>query len=181
VGPGPLTALAFRHTIDDPTRFRSAQTVGAYLGLTPRRKQSGEQDYNGRISKWGDRLLRTYLFEAASVLLHRTQRWSALKAWGIRLMKRIGAKKAKVAVARKIAVILHCIWTDGTSFEWGAEKKIAQRNRRIRPAVSAAPVGVPAGTVVSVTSVNRLVANPAAHVEAPAPNTIMRLRPRKGP
>ena len=77
-----MTALAFRHTIDDPTRFRSAQTVGAYLGLTPRRKQSGEQDYNGRISKWGDRLLRTYLFEAASVLLHRTQRWSTLKAWG---------------------------------------------------------------------------------------------------
>ena len=119
-GVGVVTALAFRHTIDDPTRFRSAQTVGAYLGLTPRRKQSGEQDYNGRISKWGDRLLRTYLFEAASVLLHRTQRWSALKAWGTRLMKRVGAKKAKVAVARKIAVILHCIWTDGTSFDWGA-------------------------------------------------------------
>jgi len=121
-GVGVVTALAFRHTIDDPTRFRSAQTVGAYLGLTPRRKQSGEQDYNGRISKWGDRLLRTYLFEAASVLIHRTQRWSALKAWGVRLMKRVGAKKAKVAVARKIAVILHCIWTDGTTFEWGAEK-----------------------------------------------------------
>ena len=124
-GVGVVTALAFRHTIDDPTRFRSAQTVGAYLGLTPRRKQSGEQDYNGRISKWGDRLLRTYLYEAASVLLHRTHRWSALKAWGTRLMKRVGAKKAKVAVARKIAVILHCIWTDGTSFEWGKEKKAA--------------------------------------------------------
>ena len=121
-GVGVVTALAFRHTIDDPTRFRSAQAVGAYLGLTPRRKQSGEQDFNGRISKWGDRLLRSYLFEAASVLLHRTQRWSALKAWGIRLMKRVGAKKAKVAVARKIAVILHCIWTDGTSFEWGKEQ-----------------------------------------------------------
>lgn len=121
-GVGVVTALAFRHTIDDPTRFQSAQAVGAYLGLTPRRKQSGEQDFNGRISKWGDRLLRTYLFEAASVLLHRTQRWSALKAWGTRLMKRVGAKKAKVAVARKIAVILHCIWTDGTSFEWGAQK-----------------------------------------------------------
>jgi transposase len=98
-GVGVVTALAFCHTIDDPTRFRSAQMVWAYLGLTPRRKQSGEQDYNGRISKWGDRLLRTYLFEAASVLLHRTQRWSALKAWGLRLMKRVGAKKAKVAVA----------------------------------------------------------------------------------
>lgn len=124
-GVGVVTALAFRHTIDDPTRFRSAQTVGAYLGLTPRRKQSGETDVNGRISKWGDRLLRTYLFEAASVLLHRTQRWSALKAWGTRLMKRVGAKKAKVAVARKIAVILYCIWTDGTEFEWGTEKQAA--------------------------------------------------------
>ena len=121
-GVGVVTALAFRHTIDDPTRFRSAQAVGAYLGLTPRRKQSGDLDFNGRISKWGDRLMRTYLFEAASVLLHRTQRWSALKAWGTRLMKRIGAKKAKVAVARKIAIILHCIWTDGTSFEWGGPK-----------------------------------------------------------
>jgi transposase len=121
-GVGVVTALAFRYTIDDPTRFRSAQAVGAYLGLTPRRTQSGETDYNGRISKWGDRLLRTYLFEAAGVLLHRTQRWSALKAWGTRLMKRVGAKKAKVAVARKIAVILHCIWTDGTEFQWGAEK-----------------------------------------------------------
>src|SRR6476619_7431271 len=104
-GVGVVTALAFRHTIDDPTRFRSAQTVGAYLGLTPRRKQSGEQDYNGRISKWGDRLLRTYLFEAANVLLHRTQRWCSLKAWGTQLMKRVAAKMAKVAVARKIAVI----------------------------------------------------------------------------
>lgn len=124
-GVGVVTALTFRHTIDDPTRFRSAQTVGAYLGLTPRRKQSGEMDFNGHISKWGDRLLRTYLFEAASVLLHRTQRWSALKAWGTRLMKRIGAKKAKVAVARKIAIVLHCIWTDGTEFDWGVEKKAA--------------------------------------------------------
>ena len=94
-GVGVVTALAFQHTIDDPTRFRSAQTVGAYLGLTPRRKQSGEMDYNGRISKWGDRLLRTYLFEAASVLLHRTQRWSALKAWGTRLMKRVGTKRLR--------------------------------------------------------------------------------------
>jgi transposase len=121
-GVGVVTALAFRHTIDDPSRFRSAQSVGAYLGLTPRRKQSGELDLQGRISKWGDRLLRTYLFEAANVLIHRTKRWSALKAWGMQLSKRVGAKKAKVAIARKIAVILHCIWTDGTVFEWGAQK-----------------------------------------------------------
>ena len=75
-----------------------------------------------RDSRWGDRLLRAYLYEAASVLMHRTQKWSALKAWGMHLSKRIGMKKAKVAVARKIAVILHCIWVDGTSFEWGNEK-----------------------------------------------------------
>jgi len=78
-GVGMVTALTFRHTIDDPARFRTAATVGAYLGLTPRRKQSGETDINGRVSRWGDRLLRTYLYEAASVLLHRTQKWSALK------------------------------------------------------------------------------------------------------
>jgi transposase len=81
--------------------------------------------FDSRISKWGDRLLRTYLFEAANVLIHRTKRWAALKAWGMQLSKRIGAKKAKVAIARKIAVILHCIWTDGTVFEWG------QRSARI--------------------------------------------------
>jgi transposase len=121
-GVGVITALTFRHTIDDPSRFRSASTVGAYLGLTPRRNQSGETDMNGRISRWGDRLLRTYLFEAATVLLHRTKKWSSLKAWGTKLAKRIGLKRAKVAIARKIAVILHCIWVDGTSFEWGQRK-----------------------------------------------------------
>ena len=121
-GVGMVTALTFRHTIDDPSRFRSASTVGAYLGLTPRRNQSGEMDTNGRISRWGDRLLRSYLFEAATVLLHRTKKWSTLKAWGMKLAKRIGMKKAKVAIARKIAVILHCIWVDGTSFEWGQAK-----------------------------------------------------------
>jgi transposase len=123
-GIGVVTALTFRHTIDDPSRFSSANDVGAYLGLTPRRKQSGETDVNGRVSRWGDRLLRAYLYEAASVLMHRTQKWSALKAWGTRLSKRIGMKKAKVAVARKMAVLLHCIWVDGTTFEWGNEKAV---------------------------------------------------------
>jgi transposase len=117
-GIGVVTALTYRHTIDEPSRFRSAQTVGAYLGLTPRRKQSGELDLTGRVSKWGDRLLRSYLFEAATVILHRTKRWSALKAWGTQLVKRVGLKKAKVALARKLAIILHCIWTDGTVFQW---------------------------------------------------------------
>jgi len=118
---GVVTALTFRHTIDDPSRFRNAASVGANLGLTPRRKQSGEMDAIGHVSRWGDRLLRTYLFEAASVLLHRTRRWCALKAWGMRLAKRNGMKKAQVAVARKLAVILHCIWVDGTTFQWGKE------------------------------------------------------------
>jgi transposase len=121
-GVGVVTTLTFRHTIDDPSRFSPASKVGAYLGLTPRRKQSGETDVIGKISRWGDRLLRTYLFEAASVLVHRTKMWSTLKAWGVRLIKRIGMKKAKVAIARKIAVILHCIWVDGTAFEWGQPK-----------------------------------------------------------
>jgi transposase len=84
---GVVTALTFRHTIDDPSRFRSASTVGAYLGLTPRRNQSGETDTSGKISRWGDRLLRTYLFEAATVLLYRTKKWSSLKAWGMKLAK----------------------------------------------------------------------------------------------
>lgn len=118
-GVGVVTALTFRHTIDDPSRFRSASTVGAYLGLTPRRNQSGETDTSGKISRWGDRLLRTYLFEAATVLLYRTKQWSSLKAWGMKHVKRVGLKKAKVAIAGKIAVILHCIWVDGTSFDWG--------------------------------------------------------------
>lgn len=120
-GIGVVTALTFRHTIDDPSRFRSAASVGAYLGLTPRRKQSGELDLTGRISRWGDRLLRSYLFEAASVLIHRTKRWSPLQAWGLRLVKRIGLKKAKVAIARKMAIVLHCIWSDGTEFDWGEQ------------------------------------------------------------
>lgn len=93
------------------------------LGLTPRRKQSGESDMNGKTSRWGDRLLRSYLFEAASVLLYRTKKWCPLKAWGLRLVKRAGTKKAQVAVAGKLAVILHCIWVDGTTFEWSAHKE----------------------------------------------------------
>ena len=121
-GVGVVTALTYRHTIDDPSRFTSASKVGAYLGLTPRRRQSGETDVTGKISRWGDRLLRTYLFEAASVLIHRTKKWSTLKAWGVRLIKRIGMKKAKVAIARKIAIILHCVWVGGTVFEWGQRK-----------------------------------------------------------
>jgi transposase len=121
-GVGPVTALAFRSTVDKPKRFKSSSDVGAYLGLTPRRYQSGELDRTGRISKRGDRLTRLYLFEAASVLLSVVKRWSAPKAWGVRIAKRNGIKKARTAVARKLAVILHCIWVDGTEFQWSKEQ-----------------------------------------------------------
>ncbi len=124
-GIGPITALAFRSAIDEPARFRRSRSVGAYVGLTPRRYASGEVDWTGRISKCGDRMLRTYLFEAAGVLLTRVQQWCKLKAWGHRLWKRIGFKKAKVAVARKLAVILHRMWRDGTDFIWSTKEAAA--------------------------------------------------------
>jgi transposase len=124
-GVGPVVALGFMSAIDDPKRFTCARDVGAYLGLTPKRYQSGELDFTGRISKCGDEFARTCLYEAATVLLTRVERWSPLKAWGVRLMKRIGAAKAKVAVARKLAVILHRIWTDGTEFWWTKEAAMA--------------------------------------------------------
>jgi Transposase IS116/IS110/IS902 family len=91
-----------------------SSSVGAYAGLTTRRYASGEIDWTGRISKCGDKMLRSYLYEAANVLLTRVAKWSALKAWGIRLAKRSGLRKAKVAVARKLAVILHRMWIEGT-------------------------------------------------------------------
>ncbi len=124
-GIGPITTLAFHSAIDDPSRFRRSRSVGAYIGLTPRRHASGEVDWSGRISKCGDRMLRTYLFEAAGVLLTRVPQWCKLKAWGHRLWKRIGFKKAKVAVARKLAVILHRMWRDGTDFIWSSKEATA--------------------------------------------------------
>ena len=124
-GIGPITALAFCAAIDDPARFRRSRSVGAYFGLTPRRHASGEVDCCARISKCGDTMVRNYLFEAAGVLLTRVPQWCALKAWGLRLVKRIGFKKAKVAVARKLAVILHRMWRDGTDFIWSTKEAAA--------------------------------------------------------
>jgi transposase len=125
-GVGPVTALCFLATIDDPTRFKRSRSVGAYVGLTTRRYASGETDWTGRISKWGDKMLRSYLYEAANVLLTRVATWSALKAWGIRLAKRSGLRKAKVAVARKLAVILHRMWIEGTEFKWSSKEAATQ-------------------------------------------------------
>jgi len=124
-GIGPINALAFQAMIDDPFRFRRSRSVGAYVGLTSRRHASGEVDWTGRISKCGDRMVRTYLFEAAGVLLTRVPQWCALKAWGLRLAKRVGFKKAKVAVARKLAVILHRMWRDETDFQWSTTEAAA--------------------------------------------------------
>ncbi|MDP7586030.1 MAG: IS110 family transposase [Verrucomicrobiota bacterium] len=120
-GVGPVTALAYVGTIDDPGRFAKSRSVGAYVGLTSRRFQSGEMDYSGRISKQGDALLRTCLFEAANSLLIRSRRANPLKTWARRLHKRLGHKKACVALARKLAVVLHRMWVSGTAFQWPAE------------------------------------------------------------
>jgi transposase len=124
-GVGPLTALAFRAMIDQPNRFRKSRDVGAHLGLTPRRYQSGETDVQGRISRGGDELARTALYEAAHSLLIRSAKWSALRAWGMNAAKRRGMARARVAVARKLAVILHRMWADGTEFRCGKQAAAA--------------------------------------------------------
>lgn len=117
-GVGPMTALAFMTALDQPARFAKSADVGAYLGLTSRRYQSGEVNWSGRISKHGDSLARAMLYEAANVLMTRVKRWTPEKAWAVRLAARRGAAKARVALARKLAVILHRIWVDGTTFKW---------------------------------------------------------------
>lgn len=119
-GVGFVTASCFRQTIDDAGRFARSATVGAYLGLTPRRWQSGELDLSGRVSKRGSVVMRALLYEAANVVLHRLRRPCALKAWATTLAKRIGLRRAKVALARKLAVVMHAIWIDGTEFDWTA-------------------------------------------------------------
>jgi transposase len=118
-GVGPITALTFRATIDRPDRFRRSRDVGAHLGLTPARYQSGETDIQGKISRCGDELARTALYEAAHTLLVRSRKWSSLRAWGMQIAKRRGLARARVAVARKLAIILHRMWSDATEFRFG--------------------------------------------------------------
>jgi transposase len=115
-GVGAVTAVAYVATIDSPERFSRGKDVGAYLGLTPRRYQSGEVDRTGRISKCGDSMLRSLLFEAAHTLLTRIRHKSALKTWGLAIAHKTGPAKAKVAVARKLSVIMHRMWSEGTVF-----------------------------------------------------------------
>jgi transposase len=120
-GVGPITALCFRATIDQPERFSRSRNVGAHLGLTPARYQSGETDIQGKISRCGDELARTALYEAAHSLLVRSKKWSSLRAWGMNVAKRRGMARARVAVARKLATILHRMWVDATEFRYGRE------------------------------------------------------------
>ena len=116
-GVGRLTALAFAAAIDDPGRFRRSRDVGAYLGLVPRRYQSGEIDYTGSISKCGDGRLRTLLYEAANVMLTRCRGSLALKTWALGIARRSTMRKARVALARRLAVIMFAILKHGTEFE----------------------------------------------------------------
>jgi len=120
-GVGFITALTFKAGVDDPSRFKRSRTVGAHFGLTPRRFQSGELDIDGHISKCGDADVRCTLYTAANALLTRSSRWSPLKAWGMKLAKTRGHRKAVIAVARKLAVIMHRLWIDDTQFRWGME------------------------------------------------------------
>jgi transposase len=124
-GVGPVTALAFASTIDDPSRFAKSRAVGAYVGLTSRRHQSGEMDYTGRISKHGDALVRALLYEAANSLLTVVRKAHPLKDWARRIKRRSSHKKACVALARKLAVILHRMMTTGEAFRWPAKEESA--------------------------------------------------------
>jgi transposase len=120
-GVGPLVALTFKSAIDEPGRFATSKAVGAHFGLTPKKYQSGETDVTGGITRVGDAMVRTALYEAANVVLSRPTRFSSLKRWALEVAQRRGLKRAKVALARKLATVLHRIWVDGTEFRWGKE------------------------------------------------------------
>jgi transposase len=124
-GVGPVVALTYRATVDVPARFKSSKAVGAVFGLTPSKYQSGEINRTGAISKCGDEMMRVMLYEAAHSMLTRTIRWSWLKAWAMKIARHRGMKKAIVALARRLAVIMHRIWVDGTEFRWTREVEAA--------------------------------------------------------
>lgn len=124
-GVGAVVALTFKSGVDDPERFKSSKLVGAHFGLTPRRYQSGETDIVGGISRAGDAMVRTALYEAAQIILSRAVRFSTLKRWGLDVAKRRGLKRATVALARKLATVLHRMWVDGTEFRWSKDATAA--------------------------------------------------------
>src|SRR6516162_9034527 len=120
-GVGPVVALTYRVTVDVPARFRNSKAVGAVFGLTPAKYQSGENERTGAISRCGDEMMRMMLYEAAQSMLVRSTKWSWLKAWAMKIAKHRGMKKAIVALARRLAVIMHRIWVDSTAFRWTRE------------------------------------------------------------
>jgi len=120
-GVGIVSVLAYVSTVEDPARFARSRSVGAHMGLTPRQYQSGEVDRSGRISRCGDTLARTLMYEAAVVILTRVKRASRLKDWAQAIAKRSGTGKARVALARKLSVILHSIWRSGEPFQWSEQ------------------------------------------------------------
>jgi transposase len=124
-GVGPVVALTYRATVDVPARFRKSKSVGAVFGLTCSKYQSGEIDRSGAISRCGDEMMRAMLYEAAHIMLVRSTKWSWLKAWAMQIARRCGMKKAIVALARRLAVIMHRIWVDGTEFRWTREQAAA--------------------------------------------------------
>ena len=124
-GVGPLTSITFKSAIDDPSRIARSRAVGLLFGLTPRKYQSGETDRAGAITRTGDVMVRTALYEAANSILCRGTRFSGLKRWAVGVAARRGAKSAKVALARKIGIILHRMWADGTTFRWTREIPLA--------------------------------------------------------
>jgi transposase len=124
-GVGPVVALTYRATVDVPARFRKSKSVGAVFGLTCSRDQSGERDRPGAISRCGDEMMRAMLYEAAQAMLLRSAKWSWLKAWAMQIARRRGMKRAIVALARRLAVIMHRIWANGTEFRWTREAAVA--------------------------------------------------------
>jgi hypothetical protein len=120
-GVGALVAITFTSAIDDPARFRRSRAVGAHFGLTPKKHQSGETDVTGGISRVGDAMVRTALDQAARIMLTRAVRFSGLKRWALEVARRRGMKRAKVALARKLAAVLLRLWTDGSAFRCGKE------------------------------------------------------------
>ncbi len=123
-GVGYLTAILYKAVIDDPSRFRHSKDVPAQLGLVPRKYASGEMDYNGRITKAGDSMLRQHLYTAAVSLTKHTAKPCALKRWGQELRNRGASyKSSNVAVARKLSIILHRMWVDGTEYDWLQQHK----------------------------------------------------------
>jgi transposase len=124
-GIGVLSAFAYVNTVEDPVRFLRSRSVGAHLGLTPRQYQSGEVDRSGRISRCGDALTRTLMYEAATVILTRVKRASSLKDWACAIAKRSGPGKARIALARKLSVIMHSIWRSGEPFRWSERQAVA--------------------------------------------------------